>query len=158
MLDLLFKSATVLDGTGAAPFTADVGVRDGRIVAVGRVDEPSRETIAADGAWLTPGFVDIHTHYDGQASWDETFSPSIWHGVTTLVMGNCGVGFAPVRPGREADLIQLMEGVEDIPGAALAEACASTGAVLATTWTCCRPCRTAWTSWPWYRTIRCAWP
>lgn len=121
MLDLLFQSATVLDGTGAAPFTADVGVRDGRIVAVGRADEPARETIHADGAWLTPGFVDIHTHYDGQASWDETFSPSIWHGVTTLVMGNCGVGFAPVRPGREADLIQLMEGVEDIPGAALAE-------------------------------------
>ena len=121
MLDLLLRSATVLDGTGAPPFTADVGVRDGRIVVVGRADEPARETVAADGAWLTPGFVDIHTHYDGQATWDDTFSPSVWHGVTTLVMGNCGVGFAPVRPGRQEDLIALMEGVEDIPGAALAE-------------------------------------
>src|SRR6188768_2547791 len=121
MLDWLFESATVVDGTGKAPFTADVGVRDGRIVAVGRVTEAARERVKADGAWLTPGFVDIHTHYDGQASWDETFSPSIWHGVTTVVMGNCGVGFAPVRPGRQEDLIALMEGVEDIPGAALAE-------------------------------------
>ncbi len=121
MLDSLFESATVVDGTGKTPFTADVGVRDGRIVEVGRITEAARERVQAEGAWLTPGFVDIHTHYDGQASWDETFSPSIWHGVTTVVMGNCGVGFAPVRPGRQEDLIALMEGVEDIPGAALAE-------------------------------------
>ena len=87
----------------------------------GAITDAARQTITADGAWLTPGFVDIHTHYDGQATWDQTFSPSINHGVTTLVMGNCGVGFAPHVPGREADLIALMEGVEDIPGAALAE-------------------------------------
>ena len=121
MLDWLIEGGTVVDGTGGAPFTADVGVRDGRIVAVGKITEAARERVDANGAWVTPGFVDIHTHYDGQATWDETFSPSIHHGVTTVVMGNCGVGFAPVRKGHEADLIKLMEGVEDIPGAALAE-------------------------------------
>ena len=121
MLDWLIEGGAVVDGSGGAPFTADVGVRDGRIVAVGKVTEAARERIDANGAWVTPGFVDIHTHYDGQATWDETFSPSIHHGVTTVVMGNCGVGFAPVRKGHEADLIKLMEGVEDIPGAALAE-------------------------------------
>jgi N-acyl-D-aspartate/D-glutamate deacylase len=121
MLDWLIEGGTVVDGTGAAPFAADVGVRDGRIVEVGRVTAAARERVDARGAWVTPGFVDIHTHYDGQASWDETFSPSIHHGVTTVVMGNCGVGFAPLRPGRQADLIALMEGVEDIPGVALTE-------------------------------------
>jgi N-acyl-D-aspartate/D-glutamate deacylase len=121
MLDLLLEGGTVIDGTGAAPRTADVGIRDGRIVEVGRISEPARERIGASGAWVTPGFIDIHTHYDGQATWDETFSPSIHHGVTTLVMGNCGVGFAPVRPGEQERLIRLMEGVEDIPGAVLAE-------------------------------------
>jgi N-acyl-D-aspartate/D-glutamate deacylase len=120
-LDWLIEGATVVDGTGAAPFTADVGIQDGRIAEIGRITRPAHQRIAAPGAWLTPGFVDIHTHYDGQATWDETFSPSIHHGVTTVVMGNCGVGFAPVRRGREAELINLMEGVEDIPGAALAE-------------------------------------
>ncbi len=121
MLDLLISGATVVDGTGAPPASADVGVKDGRIVEVGRITSAAHERIDAAGAWLTPGFVDIHTHYDGQASWDETFSPSIHHGVTTLLMGNCGVGFAPLRKGRQADLIDLMEGVEDIPGVALAE-------------------------------------
>ncbi|RVT52315.1 N-acyl-D-amino-acid deacylase family protein [Rubrivivax albus] len=121
MLDTVFEGATVVDGTGAEPFTADVGLCDGRIVTIGRVTEAARERIAAHGAWLTPGFVDLHTHYDGQATWDETFSPSIHHGTTTVLMGNCGVGFAPRVPGREADLIALMEGVEDIPGVALAE-------------------------------------
>ncbi len=121
MLDLLIKGATVVDGTGAAAVTADVAVKDGHVVEVGRITDAAHERIDAAGAWLTPGFVDIHTHYDGQASWDETFSPSIHHGVTTLVMGNCGVGFAPLRKGRQADLIDLMEGVEDIPGVALAE-------------------------------------
>jgi N-acyl-D-aspartate/D-glutamate deacylase len=121
MLDLLIKGATVVDGTGAAAVTADVAVKDGHVVEVGRVTDGAHERIDAAGAWLTPGFVDIHTHYDGQASWDQTFSPSIHHGVTTLVMGNCGVGFAPLRKGRQADLIDLMEGVEDIPGVALAE-------------------------------------
>jgi N-acyl-D-aspartate/D-glutamate deacylase len=121
MLDTLFEGATVVDGTGAEPFTADVGLREGRIVEIGRITCAAHERIDAGGAWLTPGFVDLHTHYDGQASWDETFSPSIHHGVTTLLMGNCGVGFAPRVPGREAALIALMEGVEDIPGVALAE-------------------------------------
>jgi len=121
MLDWIVSGATVVDGTGAAPFTADVGVKDGRIVEVGAITRAAKERIDGAGAWLTPGFVDLHTHYDGQASWDETFSPSIHHGVTTLVMGNCGVGFAPRVPGRERDLIELMEGVEDIPGVALAE-------------------------------------
>ena len=124
MFDSVFEGATVIDGTGAAPFTADVAVADGRIVEIaaqGRITAAARERFTAHGAWLTPGFVDIHTHYDGQATWDQTFSPSIHHGVTTLMMGNCGVGFAPNVRGREADLIALMEGVEDIPGAALAE-------------------------------------
>jgi N-acyl-D-aspartate/D-glutamate deacylase len=121
MLDWLIEGGSVVDGSGAAPFTADVGVQGGRIVEVGRITGAARERVDARGAWVTPGFVDIHTHYDGQASWDETFSPSIHHGVTTVVMGNCGVGFAPVRAGHEGDLIKLMEGVEDIPGAALAE-------------------------------------
>ncbi len=121
MLDLLIKGGTVVDGTGAEPFIADVGVRDSRIVGVGNISEAARETVDATGLWLTPGFVDIHTHYDGQVTWDANFTPSIYHGVTTLVMGNCGVGFAPVRPGHEDDLIKLMEGVEDIPGAALHE-------------------------------------
>ncbi len=124
MLDTLFEGATVVDGSGAAPYTADVAVQGGRIVELareGRITAPIRERIPAHGAWLTPGFIDIHTHYDGQATWDETFSPSIHHGITTLMMGNCGVGFAPNIPGHEADLIALMEGVEDIPGAALAE-------------------------------------
>jgi N-acyl-D-aspartate/D-glutamate deacylase len=121
MLDLLLKGATVVDGSGAEPFTADIGVRGGRIVEIGRISEAARETVDAGGAWATPGFVDIHTHYDGQATWDETFSPSIHHGVTTVVMGNCGVGFAPLRAGREQRLVKLMEGVEDIPGVALTE-------------------------------------
>ena len=121
MFDLLVKAATVVDGSGAAPVTADVAIRDGRIAEVGQISGATRATLHAHGAWLTPGFVDIHTHYDGQASWDETFSPSIHHGVTTVVMGNCGVGFAPLRSGEQDRLISLMEGVEDIPGVALAE-------------------------------------
>jgi len=110
-----------VDGTGGEPFVADVGVRGGRIVALGKLAEAAHETVDASGLWVTPGFVDIHTHYDGQVTWDDNFTPSIYHGVTTLVMGNCGVGFAPVRPGHQDELIKLMEGVEDIPGAALHE-------------------------------------
>ncbi len=121
MLDTLIKGGTVIDGTGAEPFVADVGIRDGRISAVGQIVEPAQHTIDATGLHVLPGFVDIHTHYDGQASWDETFAPSIYHGVTTLVMGNCGVGFAPVRSGDRDVLIDLMEGVEEIPGTALSE-------------------------------------
>ena len=121
MHDLLIKGATVVDGTGAEPFVADVAVSGGVITAVGKMDGPAQRTIDAQGAHLLPGFVDIHTHYDGQVSWDETFTPSIYHGVTTLVMGNCGVGFAPVRPGQEDRLIDLMQGVEEIPESVLTE-------------------------------------
>jgi len=92
MLDTLIRGGTVVDGTGCEPYTADLGIRDGKIVAVGRLSEAARRTYDADGAHVMPGFIDIHTHYDGQASWDETFTPSIYHGVTTQVMGNCGVG------------------------------------------------------------------
>ncbi len=121
MLDTLIKGGTVIDGTGKDAYKADVGLRDGKIVVVGNTDEPAKRTIDANGLHILPGFIDIHTHYDGQASWDETFAPSIYHGVTTLVMGNCGVGFAPVRPGDRDVLIDLMEGVEEIPGTALSE-------------------------------------
>jgi N-acyl-D-aspartate/D-glutamate deacylase len=121
MLDIVIRGGTVVDGTGAEAYTADVAVRDGRIVEVGRITEAARDTIDAAGCLVTPGFVDVHTHYDGQVTWDEDLEPSATNGVTTLVMGNCGVGFAPVRPGDEQLLIELMEGVEDIPGSALHE-------------------------------------
>jgi len=121
MADLLIRGGTVVDGTGAEPVEADVEITAGKITAVapGLPDAP--EVVDARGKLVTPGFVDIHTHYDGQATWDPLLTPSSWHGVTTLVMGNCGVGFAPVQPGDERYLIELMEGVEDIPGTALAE-------------------------------------
>src|SRR6476646_1101753 len=98
MLDLVIRGGSLMDGTGGKPRTADVGVADGTIVAVGQVDEPAKEVVDADGALVTPGFVDIHTHYDGQATWDPQLQPSSGHGVTTVVMGNCGVWFAQVRP------------------------------------------------------------
>ncbi len=122
-IDLIIRGGTIVDGTGSARFTGDVGVHEGEIVAVGRVDETARREIEADGLLVTPGFVDIHTHYDGQATWDGVLAPSAVHGVTSIVMGNCGVGFAPAQPGEHAheQLISLMEGVEDIPGTALAE-------------------------------------
>jgi len=119
--DLKIKGGTLIDGTGASRFSGDVGVKDGRIVAVGDVDGAATRTIDASGAIVTPGFTDIHTHYDGQISWDEEMAPSSNHGVTTAVMGSCGVGFAPVRTTDHDALISLMEGVEDIPGSALAE-------------------------------------
>jgi N-acyl-D-aspartate/D-glutamate deacylase len=119
--DLIIRGGTVVDGSGATPVVADVAVDDDRIVAIGTVRERGRREITADGALVAPGWVDVHTHYDGQATWDPELAPSSWHGVTTAVMGSCGVGFAPVRPGSEAFLIELMEGVEDIPGSALHE-------------------------------------
>jgi N-acyl-D-amino-acid deacylase len=121
LLDLLIKGGLVVDGTGAPPYEADVAVKGGMIVEVGRVTTPARRVINADGLLVTPGWVDIHTHYDGQVSWDSQLAPSFWHGVTTFVMGNCGVGFAPVKPEKRDWLIGVMEGVEDIPGTALAE-------------------------------------
>ena len=122
MFDIVIKGGTLVDGTGAEARRADVGVKDGVVTEVApSIEADAAETIDAADQLVTPGFVDIHTHYDGQATWDETLDPSAGHGVTTLVMGNCGVGFAPVHPGQEDWLIQLMEGVEDIPGTALAE-------------------------------------
>jgi N-acyl-D-aspartate/D-glutamate deacylase len=119
--ELVIRGGTVVDGTGAAARTADVAIDHGVITAVGKVDDPADRTIDADGLLVTPGFVDIHAHYDGQASWGERMIPSSWHGVTTVVVGNCGVGFAPVRPSDHERLIELMEGVEDIPGTVLHE-------------------------------------
>ena len=121
MYDTLIKGATIVDGLGGTPYTGDIAMQDGKIAAVGEVDGAAKETINADGAYATPGWVDVHTHYDGQVSWDETMDPSFSHGVTSIVMGNCGVGFAPCPPGHEAEMISLMEGVEDIPGTALYE-------------------------------------
>jgi N-acyl-D-aspartate/D-glutamate deacylase len=121
MYDLIIRNGTIVDGSGEARFKGDVAIQGDKIAAVGEVSGEARRTIEADGMLVTPGWVDVHTHYDGQATWDPILAPSSWHGVTTVVMGNCGVGFAPVRPGDEQYLIELMEGVEDIPGAALAE-------------------------------------
>jgi len=122
MHDLVLKGGTVVDGTGAtAAYTADVAIKAGHIVEIGSVSGAARQIIDADGAIVTPGYVDPHTHYDGQATWDHQLAPSCWHGITTAILGNCGVGFAPARPDRHDFLIQLMEGVEDIPGTALHE-------------------------------------
>ena len=119
--DLLIRGGTIIDGTGSPARMGDVAIDGGVITAVGHVDAAASRTIDADGALVTPGFVDIHTHYDGQATWDDHLAPSSWHGVTTVVASNFGVGFAPVAPSDHDRLIQLMEGVEDIPGAALHE-------------------------------------
>ena len=119
--DLVIRGGEVADGLGGALRSADVAVRDGRIVEVGKLTGSGKQEIDARGLLVTPGFVDIHTHYDGQVMWDSQLAPSSWHGVTTAVMGNCGVGFAPVRTRDHERLIELMEGVEDIPGAALHE-------------------------------------
>ena len=121
MFDLVIRGARIVDGTGAPAFDGDVAVQDGLIAAVGGKQAPGRRELRADGALLTPGWVDVHTHYDGQVTWDPYLSPSTHHGVTTAVMGNCGVGFAPVRPERRDWLISVMEGVEDIPGTVLSE-------------------------------------
>jgi N-acyl-D-aspartate/D-glutamate deacylase len=119
--DLVIRNGTVVDGTGGPPVVADVAVEGGVVTAVGEVAGSGHREVDADGLLVTPGWVDIHTHYDGQVTWDPDVTPSNWHGVTTVVMGNCGVGFAPVRPGAQSFLIELMEGVEDIPGTALHE-------------------------------------
>ncbi|HKX80454.1 MAG TPA: amidohydrolase family protein [Novosphingobium sp.] len=121
MYDLLIRGGSVVDGAGSPPVTADVAVKDGSIVAVGQIREAAREVVDADGALVTPGFIDVHTHYDGQFLWDETLEPSFSHGVTTVIAGNCGVGFAPLRPDTKQQLLELMEGVEDIPGIVLDE-------------------------------------
>jgi len=121
MYDLIIRNGTVIDGTGAERFNADVAIKDGKVAKIGQITDAATKEIDAAGKLVTPGWVDIHTHYDGQATWDPLLAPSSWHGVTTVVMGNCGVGFAPVKPKDRDFLIELMEGVEDIPGAALSE-------------------------------------
>jgi N-acyl-D-aspartate/D-glutamate deacylase len=119
--DLVIRNGTVIDGTGRPRVLGDVAIDDGCVSIVGEVARGGRDEIDATGLLVTPGWVDIHTHYDGQVTWDPLLTPSSWLGVTTVVMGNCGVGFAPVRPDRHEWLIELMEGVEDIPGTALHE-------------------------------------
>ncbi len=121
MLDLRITGGSVIDGTGKPAETGDIGIKDGRIVEVGRVSTPAHRTIAADGLAVTPGFVDIHTHYDGQALWDDALDPSFSNGVTTAILGNCGVGFAPCSAADREVLVDLMDGVEEIPGSVLAE-------------------------------------
>jgi N-acyl-D-aspartate/D-glutamate deacylase len=119
--DLIIRNGLIVDGTGEKAYEGDVAISDGRIVEVGDVSGVADREIDAGGQLVTPGFVDIHTHFDGQVCWDKEVTPSSWHGVTTIVMGNCGVGFAPVKPGTENQLVELMESVEDIPGTALHE-------------------------------------
>ena len=119
--DLVIRGGTIYDGLGGAPYVADIAVTDGRIAAVGALAEIGRDEIDAAGLMITPGFVDVHTHYDGQMTWSSRMNPSSSHGVTTVVMGNCGVGFAPCRPRDRHRLIQLLEGVEDIPELVMSE-------------------------------------
>ena len=121
MHDLVIRGGAIVDGSGAEKSNGDIAIDDGRLTQVGGKAGPGREEIDADGAVVAPGWVDIYTHYDGQVTWDPHLSPSGWHGVTTAIMGNCGVGFAPAAPDAHDQLIRLMEGVEDIPGSALAE-------------------------------------
>ncbi len=121
MFDYLIKNAMLVDGLGGQPVTGNLAIKEGLIVGVGEVDGQAKETIDAAGAYASPGWIDVHTHYDGQVSWDDVMDPSFSHGVTSVVMGNCGVGFAPCPPGGERGMIELMEGVEDIPGTALYE-------------------------------------
>lgn len=119
--ELVIRGGTIVDGLGGDPFVGDVAVADGVIAAVGTVDEPGAREIDAAGLLVTPGFVDLHTHYDGQAIWSDRLTPSSAHGVTTVVMGNCGVGFAPCRPEDHDVLVDVMAGVEDIPGVVMVD-------------------------------------
>lgn len=121
MFDYIIKGGTVVDGSGEPAYTADVAFQTGKIVEIGKISGLARETINADGLIVAPGWVDVHGHYDGQMTWDDQIAPSFWHGVSTVVSGNCGVGFAPVKADKRDWLIQMMEGVEDIPGTALSD-------------------------------------
>src|SRR5881227_942779 len=120
MHDIVIRGGSIIDGSGAPAFTGDVAIADGRIVGVGGKQGPAKRDIDADGLLVTPGWVDAHTHYDGQAMWDPLLAPSCWHGVTTVLFGNCGVGFAPVKKHHRGALMDLMEGVEEIPNPVLA--------------------------------------
>jgi len=120
MHDIVIRGGTIVDGTGKAPSSGDVAIAGGRIAAVGGKQGAAKRDIDADGLLVTPGWVDVHTHYDGQAMWDPLLAPSCWHGVTTVMFGNCGVGFAPVKKHHRNALMDLMEGVEEIPNPVLA--------------------------------------
>ena len=115
MHDIVIRGGTIIDGTGKSAFSGDVAIADGKISAVGGKQGPAKREIDANGLMVTPGWVDVHTHYDGQAMWDPLLAPSCWHGVTTVLFGNCGVGFAPVKKHHRQGLMDLMEGVEEIP-------------------------------------------
>lgn len=119
--DLIIRGGMVHDGLGGAPRIVDIAVKDGRIAAMGAVSGSATEVISAAGLIVTPGFVDVHTHYDGQATWENRLAPSSGHGVTSVVMGNCGVGFAPCKPEQRDILVKVMEGVEDVPEVVMTE-------------------------------------
>src|ERR1700716_4059251 len=121
MHDIVIRGGRIIDGTGKAAFSGDIAITGDRIAAVGGKQGPGKREIAADGLLVTPGWVDVHTHYDGQAMWDSELAPSSWHGVSTVLFGNCGVGFAPVRKTDHSALIGMMESIEEIPGIALAD-------------------------------------
>ena len=156
VVDLVLRGGTVVDGTGADPRTADVWVAAGRIAGVGRFEGTAKRTIDADGALVTPGFCDMHTHYDGQASWDAALAPSTWHGVTTVGMGNCGVGFAPVRPTDHERLIALMEGSKTSRGPRCLKASRGRGSRFPSTWRRSMRWATPPTLPAMCRTMRCA--
>jgi N-acyl-D-amino-acid deacylase len=137
MHDIVIRGGTIVDGIGKAAFSGDVAIADGKISAVGGKQGPARRDIDANGLMVTPGWVDVHTHYDGQAMWDPLLAPSCWHGVTTVLFGNCGVGFAPVKKHHRQALMDLMEGVEEIPNPVLAAASPGSG----------RPSPTSWMRW-----------
>lgn len=132
--DLIIRGGTVHDGLGGAPRVADIAVKDGRIAAIGVVSGSATEEIQAGGQIVTPGFVDAHTDYDGQATWENRLAPSSGHGVTSVVMGNCGVGFAPCKPEQREILVKVMEGVEDVPEVVMTDARPGTGRPSPSTW------------------------
>jgi N-acyl-D-aspartate/D-glutamate deacylase len=144
--DLVIRGGNIADGLGGELFEADVAIADGRIVEVGRVSAKGKEEIDARGKLVAPGFVDVHTHYDGQVTWSQDITPSSQNGVTTAIMGNCGVGFAPCRPSDHVKLIQLMEASRIFPSRCSARAYPGRGKAFRTTWTGCRNAASTWTS------------
>jgi N-acyl-D-aspartate/D-glutamate deacylase len=156
MHDIVIRGGTIIDGTGRTAFTGDLAIEEGRIAAVGGKAGPAKRNIVADGLLVTPGWVDVHTHYDGQATWDPILAPSSWHGVTTILFGNCGVGFAPVRPYHRDALIDLMEGSRTSRARFSPKASNGIGRafrIFSTRW---KGCRGRSTSRRRFRTIRCA--
>ena len=153
---LVIRNGTIVDGSGGDPYEADLAVVDGRISAIGGSIAKGAEEIDARGRLVTPGFVDVHTHYDAQVTWSERLSPSSWNGATTVLLGNCGVGFAPCREDQRDLLINLMEGVEDIPEVVLSEGLHGTGTAFRTSWMPSPPAPTTSMSRARCRTLRSA--